>query len=306
MNNVHDKLFKEVFQDKDNAVDFIQGIISKELLNHLDLSTLKLDNTTYVTDQLEQYYSDIVYTCLHAGNKLEIAILFEHKSYNVKYPHIQLLQYIINIWTLSIKQNKPLKIVLPILLYHGKEKWDYRSVYDYFANLSGHFKVFIPAFDYILVDLSQYKDQQLIYEMFKQKILITTLLLMKNIYNKEKLKKYLKEYISVCKMLFESKQNERYLKTIVTYLLYGSGLQVDCIIETMKSVSEKGGQLAMSTATKLIKMGELKGMEKGIEKGIEKGKIEIVKNMLQIGMEIEKIKILTELSEEKILEIMNK
>ncbi|MCT4593090.1 MAG: transposase, partial [Anaeromicrobium sp.] len=46
--------------------------------------------------------------------------------------------------------------------------------------------------------------------------------------------------------------------------------------------------------------------KKGIEKGIEKGKIEIVKNMLQIGMEIEKIKILTELSEEKILEIMNK
>jgi predicted transposase/invertase (TIGR01784 family) len=55
-----------------------------------------------------------------------------------------------------------------------------------------------------------------------------------------------------------------------------------------------------------IEKGIEKGIKQGIEKGIEKGKIEIIKNMLQIGMEIEKIKILTGVSEEKIFKIMNK
>jgi predicted transposase/invertase (TIGR01784 family) len=55
----HDKLFKQVFSEASNAVDFIRGIFPKELLSKLNLETIVLENSSYITKNLKESFSDL-------------------------------------------------------------------------------------------------------------------------------------------------------------------------------------------------------------------------------------------------------
>jgi predicted transposase/invertase (TIGR01784 family) len=77
----HDKMFKAAFQITENVADFIHYFLPIEIASQINLDSLVLDNTTYVTRQFEGHYSDIVYkaTWKEPNNNIVIAILFEHK-----------------------------------------------------------------------------------------------------------------------------------------------------------------------------------------------------------------------------------
>ena len=55
----------------------------------------------------------------------------------------------------------------------------------------------------------------------------------------------------------------------------------------------------------ILEERELRGIEKGIEKGMEKGKLEIARNLLGLGVEVEKIIKATGLSEEDIKKLLS-
>ena len=100
--NPHDKFFKETFSVQGNVIDFLQGTFPKEIFDKLDLSALTLDSNTYIDEELKEHFSDIVYSCVCKNTELKIALLFEHKSYPVAYPHLQLLKYLLKIWGATI------------------------------------------------------------------------------------------------------------------------------------------------------------------------------------------------------------
>src|SRR5208337_2490321 len=104
--NPHDRLFKEVFSDAENAADFINGVFPVYIKSRLDLSSLTLDNNSYIDEELAEYFSDMVYSCIYNGNmRIKVTILFEHKSYPARYPMLQILKYLLKIWESCIKQN---------------------------------------------------------------------------------------------------------------------------------------------------------------------------------------------------------
>ena len=122
--NPHDKFFKELFSVRENALDFINGAFPVEIRDKIIPKSLKLDTTSYTDQKLDEYFSDIVYSCsIKEGEEIKISLLFEHKSYPVKYIHFQLLRYMLNIWESNIKQNIDLKLVVPMIIYHGKSGW---------------------------------------------------------------------------------------------------------------------------------------------------------------------------------------
>lgn len=128
LHNPHDTVFKEVQSNIENAKDFIKGFYPAEIVSNIDFNALELDKTSYTTKELKKYFSDIVYNSAYQIGAKKIAIkitfLIEHKSKPVDYPHLQVLQYMLSIWKLQIKQKKQLTPVLPLLFYHGKRDWD--------------------------------------------------------------------------------------------------------------------------------------------------------------------------------------
>ena len=161
--NVHDKFFKETFSRIDVVTNFLEELVDEKLVKKLDLSTLKIDNNSFIDEELEEYFANILYTCDYGDiSKVHIALLFEHKSYKEDHPHWQLNQYILNIWKASSKQKKKKLIpIIPIVIYHGKEKWDYQPMQSYFENLDKDLLRYIPEFDFHLINLNIISDKQI-------------------------------------------------------------------------------------------------------------------------------------------------
>ena len=86
----------------------------------------------------------------------------EHKSYVVKYPHVQLLRYILEHVEAQIKAKEPLTVLIPIVIYHGEKEWKVRSFSDYFEVIDEQLLPFIPNFKYCFTNISQYSDEEII------------------------------------------------------------------------------------------------------------------------------------------------
>ena len=276
--NPHDKFFKETFSIRENVIDFLQGIFSEEILKGLDLSTLTLDNNSYIDEELKEHFTDIVYTCYCKDKELRIALLFEHKSYAASCPYLQLMKYLLKIWETNIKQTERLMPVIPVILYHGKEEWKARRFREYFEGIDEVFFRFIPEFEYLLTDLSCYSNEEIKEKAFRRVSLQIAMLLMRNIFDEKGLEDKLKGFFEIGRHYFEEEDGLRFLESVIRYLYSSTEIEVGKVINTIKEISEKGGEISMTTAAKLIEKGKIEGKMEG--------KMEGLKEAIEIGLEL--------------------
>jgi predicted transposase/invertase (TIGR01784 family) len=189
--NPHDKYFKYVFSKTENAADLISNSLKKEIVKELDFNSLKLESSEYVNKRLKTSFSDLVFSCKMGKAKVTISILLEHKSYVPKHPHIQILEYLTNIWTIQKEKQKFLDRIIPIYIYHGKDKWKNKSFKSSFSRGTELFDTITPIFDYFILDLSKFNDET-IQTKFREVFVKTRLLLLKNYFNSLILNKRLK------------------------------------------------------------------------------------------------------------------
>lgn len=182
INNPHDKFFKSIFSQKEEAKEFLVKTTPAEIVEKLNLDTLQLDTTDYIDSELKEFFADIVYNCNYKVNETEtieikISFLFEHKSYVESIPYLQINRYLLNIWDIQLKQAVKDKIkandfklqpIIPIIFYHGKQKWNKLPFSDYFLKLDDFLLQFIPKFDYHLIDISEYPNTK-IEQLFSKK-----------------------------------------------------------------------------------------------------------------------------------------
>ena len=284
--NPHDKFFKETFSIRENVIDFLQGIFSEEILKGLDLSTLTLDNNSYIDEELKEHFTDIVYTCYCKDKELRIALLFEHKSYAASCPYLQLMKYLLKIWETNIKQTERLMPVIPVILYHGKEEWKVRKFSEYFEGMDETFCRFVPEFEYIFTDLSKYSNEDIKKKVFRKVSLEISLLIMRNIFNENELESNLKDFFEIGRHYFEEEEGLRFLESVIRYLYSSTEIEVSKVVNTIKEISEKGGEISMTTAAKLIEKGKIEGEREGERKGRIEGKIEGLKDAIEIGLEL--------------------
>ena len=160
--NPHDAFFKSTFSYPEVVRSYIEKFMDESLVKHLDLDGLELENNSFITPKLEEFYSDLVWKTRYKTTEIKISFLFEHKSYPVPYPHVQLLRYILEHLEQQIKAKEPLTVIIPIIIYHGSSEWQVRQFWEYFEGIDDVLKAFIPIFQYQLTDLSRYSDAELI------------------------------------------------------------------------------------------------------------------------------------------------
>jgi len=119
INNPHDKFFRESFGRKDIAKSFIKEYLPQDLCKSLELKSLEISKDSYVDKEMSEHFSDIVYKINILGKSSFIYLLFEHKSYDDKLVHFQLLRNMVKIWEMFIKQNSKtgkLPQIIPLLI----------------------------------------------------------------------------------------------------------------------------------------------------------------------------------------------
>jgi predicted transposase/invertase (TIGR01784 family) len=58
--NPHDKLFRETYSDKDNALSFLSNYLPGRVRKRVDLSTLEISKDSFIEKELADYRSGIL------------------------------------------------------------------------------------------------------------------------------------------------------------------------------------------------------------------------------------------------------
>ncbi len=88
-------------------------------------------------------FADLVFTCPVSNGTAVVALLLEHKSWAPRYPHLQLLTYMLGIWEQSEKDARPLLPVIPIILYNGQGAWKVRELAQCFPEFPERLRPFL-------------------------------------------------------------------------------------------------------------------------------------------------------------------
>jgi len=298
-NNIHDSFARETLSYKDNAACFFRGILPEDVGNKLDFESLREEKTSYTDKELAGYFSDVVYECTYKRSSLKITLLFEHKSYVPAFPYGQILRYILNIWDRALKQKKPIPVVLPIILYHGKQRWKNKPLNTYLSGDNSSFARFIPGFDYLLVNLSKMPDKQIVTLFANNPAVKLWLLIQKYIYTSKTLIENLDSFFGVDIVYFTTEEGLHFMESLCRYIFYAAAIDPDMIIRSLPMLPERAKEVVMTTAEKLIKQGK----REGIQEGKREGKIENARRMIEEGLTEDLILKITGLSREEILNL---
>ncbi len=308
-NNPHDAYFKATFGRIDFAKEFLKNYLPPELVDIINIETLSPEPTSYLTKELKEQFTDLVYKAELKGEKAYITFFLEHKSYPDRMVIFQLLKYIISIWEEKIRnkikdkkvEEKPFKraeinlpIIIPLVVYHDKSKWRIkRSLEEMITNyetLPESIKKYIPNYEYLLVDISHPQKYDKIKLEDEYAIVIETL--SKSRYEtKEQIIEVFKRAIEIYTKARNKDIASYYITEAIIYIISTRDDFTETELQNLADqVSEEGGELimtlaerlmergreegrreTMSLAEKLINEGRQEGMEKGIEKGIEEG-----------------------------------
>jgi len=308
----HDQFFKSLFSYKRVVENYTQNTLPKELAERLDFSTLTRDSNSYLNKELKESFADLVYRIKLRDSKereVWLAFLLEHKSFEVKNPYLQLLEYMLGIWKLAHKdKEKLLPIVIPMIVYQGRANWEYKSFGEYFwgGDLS-ELKDFIPDFSYLLTNL-QVKSDREIEVQYEEMVLQRGFLVMKHIWD-DNLVDQLESLLSGLDKIMEEELKREYFRTFKVYLQVSKS---EKIMEKVESLAETWGFVEGSAAHKWYTEGQKMGEKMGEKKGEKRGKnigVELTLQVIQLrkeGKTAEEIAQITKLELEKVKEILEK
>ena len=279
----HDKIFKEIFQDKQELVQFLFmyiGIKTK-------IEELELYNTNFITTNYNYRNADIVYK----EKNREIYYLIEQQTYVESEMARKVLDYSTGILGLPENQGKCIEIV-PIVLYTGKRKWTAKRKYTECQKVKTQEGKKLEM-EYILVDIKDYNIEQLI----KEKTKISIAIIFEKCKNSE-------EVITYAKELIEKRIQRECLGKILKYL-YGNleNPKINDLIEEIINIKEEEEVKKMSTIRERLKAEYVGEYNKGMKVGVSQTWIEAIKKLVQENMTNQFIKRITGYKEEEIEKI---
>ena len=301
INRPHDRFFKESLSDPQTAGDFLRQYLPQNLLALIDLQTLIPEKVSFIEPDLQESFSDLLYKANIEGYPGYIYFLFEHKSYRSPRIALQLLKYMLNIWNRKIAgQDDKLPVIIPLVIYHGKEPWNIplklSGLIAREKELPDELKIFIPDYQYLFYDLSPYGEKE-IKGSLRLRIFLELLAAVLH-------QDYRHFNLTVKKILADFKQLEgenseqalRYLETIIIYIMnVREDITMEDITRVSKNISLEGRERIMTLAERLL--------QEGIAKGMEEGRKKAAKNMLKMGLTLQKAAEAAELPLEEVLQL---
>jgi predicted transposase/invertase (TIGR01784 family) len=285
VNKPHDAFFKQCLSKKENARSFLENYLPAELLPLLSLDKLEIEKDSFITPELQEYFSDMLYSVDFSGHAGYVYILFEHKSYKENWIGLQLLEYMLQCWKLKRDQKQALPVIIPIVIYHGTKKWNIGTkLSDLVKCPDTRLLYYVPDFHYILCNLSQYQDDKIV----GVANLKAALFLLKYIKSHE-----LEKKLEMIFRFLGQGLDKDTLIAITIYIVNEAKFSRETLTEiTDKNLSKEKGEIIMTIAEQLRQEGEIKGK-------IE-GKKEILRNLLKEGLDNAFIAKITGLSQDEI------
>ncbi|MCP4200479.1 MAG: Rpn family recombination-promoting nuclease/putative transposase [bacterium] len=155
----HDGSYRRLFSHAIMVKDLIRRYVAPSWVGRLDFSTLEMVPAHYVSDELEQRESDVVWRLRYRpnGEWFYVYILIEFQSSVAHFMAIRVLSYVMLLFEDLIRKKRltssgKLPPVVPIVLYNGTRPWTAPlQVADLIELLPG-FEKHLPRFEYLVID----------------------------------------------------------------------------------------------------------------------------------------------------------
>ncbi|ATA25271.1 transposase [Brenneria goodwinii] len=291
----HDAIFKQFLSDIDVARDFLSVHLPPSIRERCDFTTLQLESSSFIDDELRSRVSDMLYSLHTEAGKGYIYCVIEHQSRPEKLMAFRLLRYCLAAMQQHLAQgHQALPLVVPLLFYHGK-----RSPYPYslrwldsFDNPQLAEQIYYHTFP--LIDLSVIPDEEI--KTHRRAALLS--LVQKHIRTRDML-----ELAQDIGLLFERWQVPLTQKRALLLYIVKSGntsRPADFIKTVAEPLSADREEL-MTIAQQLKQIG----FEEGIEQGMKTSARNIARELLQSGMESDRVQRITKLSADEMRQLIS-
>ncbi|MEY4938262.1 MAG: hypothetical protein RIS64_4623 [Bacteroidota bacterium] len=257
LHHIFDKLFKLVFGHKPSVCVYLKEFGDPEITNQLDFNSLEFDSTTYISKKMEAYFSDVVWKADWGNEKIAVSFLFEHKSAPERYVVVQVLTYICSILEKDVTDKRPLTLVLPSIVFHGKRNWKPKTLPQLYPKKSAPLHRFVPTFELPCFHIDVIDDLKIL-DLPDDTVLKFLFLLLKHGKNKGAVKTYFHHFFS----FYEKNPHlHRFLEPFVRSFSEVTALEPDTVIELVeKTLSPQTKEDIMTTYAQFVQKGKIEGI----------------------------------------------
>jgi Uncharacterized conserved protein len=267
----HDTFFKQIFSDP-KRVKILLDIFAEDIAQ--DIRSITPVNTEKFSSKSQKFMLDLLFSCKVEDQDAYIRVVLEHKSYLDKELPIQLSYYNSAIWEEAIKEKEYYPPIINIVFYHGKGDWNIPTSLPIVKNTK--LEKYTSKLNYILIDLNQISDEDIISKTHKDLCTQWALLAMKHIFDS------IKDFIKVFELIADYIKTHDYIET--THCIF---LTLDYIVYVKDSAEEvenilkelTGGDEKVMTLTEKWKM---EGKQEGLQEGLIKAKKDDIKSAILI------------------------
>lgn len=161
----HDGLVRYAFSAPENAASLLRAHLPPALVAALDWNQLRLESGSFVSAELRQSESDLLYHVPIAGedeHAVFLYVLFEHQSTcDLRLPR-RLLSYMEAIWRRFEQEHgfqRQLPLIIPLVLAQVTGGWQaspqFADLLHWPAGLRPVLERFMPRFEHLLIDLAE-------------------------------------------------------------------------------------------------------------------------------------------------------
>ena len=296
-NFLHDPYVRSVFKDPVRTAELLRLAARKNTNLAQFLATVNLDTLREIpgafSDVVSFGYSDLAFTVKIDSDEpkqaeLLVGILEEHKSY----PESALIPQLVKYWyEIMVRDQKNIPTVA-IVLYNGKDSWKIGNT-TMFPNYPEYYhKIGLP-FILELVDVGDIFSENEISQISPK--IALALVALKYVFSGEKLKKFLKPAIAGLKSLPHAEAEDFLSKTYVYLKQWFNDDTKEQFKMDFKKCSEVYGYKSIAEVE-----------EEELEAKLAERDREMARKMLENGIPIDKVSIITGIPEEEILSWKNK
>jgi predicted transposase/invertase (TIGR01784 family) len=277
---------------------------------------LTLVNRSYILHDYSGKEADIVYKLRLRGDEVIFYILLELQSTVDHTMPFRLLQYMVEIWR-DICKNTPekeqrrkefrLPAIIPAVLYNGAGCWTACKSFREYQTGQEKLTAGLADFTYILFDIVRYSEE----DLQQASNVISSVFYLEQAPGALELTARLKKLAEVLEGMTpeQFRQIAAWLKNVIGRKTPPplqeeiNGILQEKDPREVKKVISNVERVLEEMQRQALRKGEQKGERKGKRKGERKGKREVAQALLSDGMDYEKVKKFTGLTDEELKEI---
>ncbi len=264
----HDYLFRVLLEDPGRAATLLREYLPPALSARMIDEPPKLLDGTYVDENSRMTQSDRLFEVrLTDGPPVMIYTLVEHKSVPEYSTPLQLLGYLVRIWTRYAEGKaaklSALPVIVPLVFYHGRKSWTVPQTFGEMVQSDADTAAFVPSFRYDLHDLGVGPHQKLSSDAPVRAVLTALRYVQRND----------EVTVGVLTALLRDLPDGTDLERIVfRYIVEKYEVSQPVFTAALDTAKDDGGKALMGTIAETWKKeGEAKGLAAGKILGREKG-----------------------------------